>query len=244
MKESPLTHLAIIPDGNRRWAKQHGIGNEKKVYEQGSDTTFEILKAALDANVQYVTFWASSYANLLARPKLLVNAIEKIYAKKFQELVTMPLIHEHQVRVEVCGEWLTILKPQTIAAMKEAMQATAHYTKRQLTVLVGYDGQRERGAAALELLKNAAKLTLPDTSNLQAATDLLRRFAWTGHLPDVDLVVRTGSWEDPHNSAGFLSLLTSESQLAFPKVLWPDFTPAMLHDLLADFAHRERRMGR
>lgn len=236
---SALTHLALIPDGNRRWARAHGIGSERKVYEQGSEKTFEIIKAAFESDIPYVSFWASSYANLLARPKALVGAIELIYAKKFRELATHPLIHEYQVHVDVRGEWEKILKSSTIAAMKEAMQATAHYAKRHLTVLVGYDGQRELAAAALGMLHGQHQ-----TDNPEKAGELLRAAAWTGHLPDVDLIIRTGAWQDPHNSAGFLSLLTAESQLAFPQVLWPDFTAEIFRDIVTDYTSRERRMGR
>jgi undecaprenyl diphosphate synthase len=239
----PLTHVAIIPDGNRRWAKKRGFGSEKKVYEKGSEITFEVIKAAFEAGIPYVSFWASSHANLLARPKALVSAIEAIYAKKFRELATDPLIHENQVKVEVCGEWREILKPTTVAAMEEAMVSTAQYTRRRLTVLVGYDGQRERGAATLALLKDRFAQTLRIEDLLEAA-QLLRSYAWTGDLPDVDLIIRTGAWQDPHNSAGFLSLLTSESQMAFPEVLWPDFTAEAFNKVIADFVARERRLGR
>ena len=238
---SALTHLAIIPDGNRRWAKQHGIGSEKQVYEQGSETTFEIIKAAFEAGIPYVTFWASSSANLLARPKALVGAIELIYARKFRELATHPLIHEHQVHVDVRGEWEKLLKSSTVKAMKEAMQATAHYARRRLTVLVGYDGRHELGAAALALLQNPEReaITTPEEAGME-----LRAQAWTGHLPDVDLIIRTGAWQDPHNSASFLSLLTAESQFAFPEVLWPDFNAQMFQEIIDDYTVRERRMGK
>jgi undecaprenyl diphosphate synthase len=74
--------------------------------------------------------------------------------------------------------------------------------------------------------------------------DLLRQNSWTGHLPDVDLVIRTGSGADPHNSAGFLSLLTDNAQFAFLDTLWPDFTPDHLNKVLDDFVARERRMGK
>jgi len=243
MSFAPVNHLAIIPDGNRRWAKQHGVTGEKKVYELGSDKTFEIIKAAFEADVPYLTFWGSSYTTLVSRPKALVAGIEALFARKFHELATHPLIHEHEVKVEVIGEWRTILKPKTVDAMVESMRATAHYTKRRLVVLIGYDGQRERGAAVEDMLQNV-KVTAGDVANPMDGEALLRQHAWTGHLPDVDLIIRTGSWQDPHNSAGFLSLLTSDSQYNFPEVLWPDFNTQQLNAILDDFADRERRLGK
>lgn len=240
--QSPITHIAFVPDGNRRWARAHGIGSEKQVYEQGSDKTFELIKASFEADIPCVTFWGSSYANLLARPKALVGAIEAIYAKKFREMATHHLIHEYEVKIEVYGEWRDVLKPKTIAAIQQAIDATTQYTKRRLNVLVGYDGVRERGAAVLALIKDAP--VVHNSTELPQAAQLLRSYAWTGHLPDVDLIVRTGAWQDPHNSAGFLSLITAESQFAFPQVLWPDFTTPMLNKIIADFTNRERRLGK
>ncbi len=239
-----LHHLAIIPDGNRRWAKAHNIGSEKQIYEQGSDTTFDILKTAFEAGIPYVTFWASSYANLLARPKLLVNAIESVFAHNFRKLTTHPLIHENQVHVDVFGEWRTILKPKTIDSIQESISATQHYDKLHLNVLIGYDGQRELGAATADLLAATKRDEVAVPKDFTDGVELIRKYAWTGRLPEVDLIIRTGSWLDPHNSASFLSLLTGNSQYAFPEVLWPDFTTEMLNNIVADFSERERRLGR
>jgi len=242
-------HLAIIPDGNRRWAKSHGINVEEKIYEQGSQKTFEIIKAVFEANVPCVTFWASSYANLLSRPKMLVAAIEKVYEREFRKLAEHPLIHQNKVKIQVYGEWLDILKPNTVKAINAAIVATEHYTERYLTILVGYDGVHERGAALTSILQSlsseSAETTfLSSQKGLAETASVLRQHSWTGHLPDVDLVVRTGSHEDPHNSAGFLSMITGESQYSFPDVLWPEFSADMLQDIIADFAKRERRHGR
>lgn len=243
MTKQLVQHLAIIPDGNRRWAKKHAIGNPGKIYEKGTDKTFEIIDTAVRLDIPYLTIWASSYSNLRNRPTGSVNALEDMYEKKFRELATHPLIHNNQAHIEVIGEWRELLKPQTIAAAEEAMKATAQYTQRQLTILVGYDGRRERGAATLSLITENRTHLQPGSDAINEAEQLLRSYAWTGHLPDVDLIVRTGAWEDPHNSAGFLSFLSGESQLSFPTVLWPDFTGEMLTDIVEDFGNRERRLG-
>lgn len=109
---------------------------------------------------------------------------------------------------------------------------------------MGYDGRRERGAAAASLAQSYAQTQQAIPEDVLEMDALLQSHAWTGHLPDVDLIVRTGAWEDPHNSAGFLGFLTAESQFSFPEVLWPDFTPAVLETVLADFTRRERRKGK
>lgn len=238
--KSLLNHLAIIPDGNRRWARQHMIKAQKQIYQKGGDKVFEIVEAAFNQDVPNVTFWASSYANLVDRPKDFVNAMEDMYKKNFLDLAEHPLIHNNQVRIEVKGEWQDLLAPDTIEAMQLAVDKTAHYEKRLLTILAGYDGSRERGAAVSKLLKAESNQVSDD---LLADNSLLRQASWTGHLPDIDLTIRTGAWQDPHNSAGFLSLISDEAQFAFPSVLWPDFSSEQLAEIVEDFSTRERRKG-
>ncbi len=233
-----LNHIAIIPDGNRRWAKKHSIFGDGNIYQKGSDKTFEIIDAALRLQVPYVTFWASSYSNLANRPAGFVKATEKMYEQKFLELANNKSIHDNQIKINIFGQWKELLEEPAQKSLQLAIDSTANYNKQTLTVLVGYDGQRERAAAVTSLLKDQGL----DVS--QDGNKLLRDHAWTGFLPDVDLVIRTGAWEDPHNSAAFLSLLTNESQLAFPKVLWPDFTPQLLKEIVEDYQKRERRLGK
>lgn len=240
MDNQPLQHLAIIPDGNRRWAKKHAVAAPSRIYDKGTDKTFEIIEAAFKLDIPYLTIWASSFSNLQNRAKGAVIALENMYEKKFRELAEHPLIHDKKVRIEILGEWRQLLKPVAIDAAQTAIDATKHYSERLLTILVGYDGHHERGAAVQALLAAAEK----SPTELDAAERLLRQHAWTGHLPDVDLIIRTGAWEDPHNSANFLGFLSGESQLAFPPVLWPDFSAGMLADIIANFTDRERRMGR
>jgi len=237
-------HLAIIPDGNRRWAKRHGIKSEKEIYERGTEKIPEILEVAFQQGITCLTIWASSYANIIERPQALVSAMEWIYVRKFQELVSHPTVIAEDILVDARGEWKNLLKRKTVSAIERAIESTKGHSKKRLTILVGYDGKRERGVALQSLIRACgdAKEVLPD--DIISTDNLLRNYSWTGHLPDVDLVVRTGSFDDPHNSAGFLSLLSGESQLAFPNVLWPDFSGEILTKILDDFSKRERRLGR
>lgn len=210
------------------------------MYEEGGRKIAEIAEAAFDKGVTHLSLWGSSFANLAARPKSLVGAIDKIYEQKFKELAEHPTIFKNNVKIEVIGEWRDMLGAKTIAAAQRAIDVTATHTKRFLYVLIGYDGRRERGAAVQQLLKDQPEVP----ADVTEAEALLKARAWTGHLPQVDLIIRTGAWQDPHNSAAFLGFLTGESQFAFPKVLWPDFTANMLKAICDDFCGRERRHGR
>lgn len=238
--KAAIRHLAIIPDGNRRWAKKHLIRVEKEIYKKGAEKASEIIETAFQAGIACVTFWASSYANLSMRTPSFITSLEDMYRQKIKELADHPFIRKEQVKIEVYGAWRTLLKPKTIETIEYALRITAHHKNLTLVLLIGYDGRLERGEALQSLIKKN-----PATSaDAKEADRLLRTHSWTGHLPDVDLIVRTGAWEDPHLSAAFLNLLTAESQLCFPSVLWPDFTPELLRDIIADFQNRERRLGK
>lgn len=234
-----IEHVAVIMDGNRRWAKGKSITADSEVYEAGGEKTAEILEAGFKYGIKHISIWAGSRSNLINRSKSFVTALEDMYKSKIAELAKHKMIHEHGVRIDIAGEWRELLRPDVSAALQDAIDATQHYNERVLTILIGYDGQRERGAAVQSLMQSDEDIP----TGLEDASELLRKHSWTGYLPEVDLVIRTGAWEDPHNSAGFMSLLTNESQYAFPKVLWPDYTAELLNDDLEDFQQRERRKG-
>lgn len=235
-----LTHLALILDGNRRWGKQRGVAEAGPLYKQAGDNIGPVLEAALEVGVQCVSLWVGSYSNLANRSPLLVKALDGVYGDKFEELLDHPSVKEKRVKIEVIGEWRDLLSAKTKASAERAIAETAHHDGPTLVMLIGYDGVRERGAAVQSLLNSGAQAP----ADITEAEGLLRKHSWSGHLPNVDLIIRTGVWHDPHNSAGFYGFLTTESQYSFPPVLWPDFTPAMLRDICADFADRERRFGK
>lgn len=201
----------------------------------------KIVEEAFNCGIRCVSLWVGSYSNLVNRSKAVLKVLDAAYEHKFNQLANDPVIQKEQVQIEVIGDWRNLLSKRCIAAAERAIEVTKNYSRLKLVVLVGYDGVRERGQAVLSLLSNPTTTQVDDPPS---ANQLLRSHAATGHLPDVDLIVRTGAWEDPHNSAAFLSFLTSESQYAFPRVLWPDFTPQLLRQLVDDFARRERRFGK
>lgn len=229
-------HLAIIPDGNRRWAKQHGIRGYASLYDRGFDNLMTIAEEAFAQDVSHLSLWGSSHANLSDRSSEFFTTIDRMFRKNIERFSDHPIIDKYGVRITVIGEWRDSLTPKTVEAFERAIQSTAHHKSRELTLLIDYSGTRERTAAVHSILT--------DTASTVPTEQLLRSRSWTGHLPDLDLIIRTGAWNDPHNSAGFMSLLADETQFAFPDVLWPDFNPEKLRDILADFQERERRHGK
>lgn len=229
-------HLAIIPDGNRRWAKQHGLKGYKTLYDKGFQGLADITETAFAEGVTHLSLWGSSHANIADRSSEFFSSIDRAFRDNVLKLSDNPAIAKYDVHITIIGEWRDSLTPKTVEVFEDAMAKTAHRNGRELTILIDYSGARERAAAVQSILT--------DPGNNMSADQLLRARSWTGHLPDVDLVIRTGAWQDPHNSAGFMSLLADEAQLAFPEVLWPDFTPAHLVEIIGNFNNRERRHGK
>jgi undecaprenyl diphosphate synthase len=238
-----LNHLALILDGNRRWGKAHGIKMTVDFYIKSGMLGLDVARAAFDRGINNLTIWIGSVSNLTKRPTLELKALNKAYKKFFSDAKNLEFAHERQIKIDCIGRWPDLLEPATVKAIEKTVVATAKYADsgRRLTVLIGYDGTEERGAALEKTLASAgdcAGYGLKDSANL------LRQNSWTGYLPDVDLIIRTGCADDPHNSAGFLSMLVDNVQYKFLDTLWPDFTPEMLHEILDEFAERERRMGK
>lgn len=232
-------HLAIIPDGNRRWAKQHGLKGYKVLYDRGVEGMLGITQMAFDSGVTHLSLWGSSHANIADRSGEFYLNINRVFRDNIHRFAEHPVIEQYDVRVDIIGEWRNSLQPDTIAAMEDVMAKTAHRTGHRLTILIDYSGDRERAAAFIAATQDGTKV-----SSMEDANAVLHGYSWTHDLPPLDLVVRTGSWTDPHNSAGFMCLLADEVQYSFPEVLWPDFTPEILGDIIFDFNARERRLGK
>lgn len=238
----PLRHLAIIPDGNRRWAAARGSLPWDGV-RQGVVTAERTFEAVLSRHIPFCTFWASSYDNLVQRPYAERVVLNELFATWFGQLADNDTVRRERVAVRFIGEWHSLLAPAARASISRVLEETAAYDGPVLTFLVGYDGDRELTAAVTALLKKqGVRQNVPDT-NTPVVLEDLRAQAWTKGLPAVDLLVRTGSWEDPHRSANMLPFLTSNVQEAYPAVYWPDFSAAELDQVLADYLARERRLG-
>lgn len=243
-KKIKINHLAIIPDGNRRWAKKQGIFDEEKIYQKGADRIKEIVEAIANHDINHLTFWTSSLANLQGRSGHFREIINSFYAKNFNALAENQTIMKKGVKIQVFGEWENNLDQRAIKAIKNAISATTRNEKKILNVLIGYNGKRELGAATIELMNALARGSIIPSQSVEEAEFELRKRAWTGNLPPVDLIIRTGSWEDPHLSADFLIFLVGESQLAFPRIFWPDFSKEELHKIISAYDKRERRFGK
>jgi undecaprenyl diphosphate synthase len=221
-------HVAIIPDGNRRWAKARRL-NPWDGHIEGVNRFWETSDYAHELGVPQLTFWAASYDNLKKRSRLEVRFLLGLIEKELSKPEILERCFKNKVRAQVIGEWREfVASKKLIATIENLENQTAHFTKKGLNILLAYDGQREMLAAVVK------------TKN--ASSEELRKNLWTGELPDVDLVIRTGG--EPHWSAGFMMWLTANSQFYFTEQLWPDFKKQELKKALVDYERRERRLGK
>ena len=233
MEAMTLQHLALIPDGNRRWARSHGL-IPWKGHEKGAERFFEIAQSAFNAGISYVTFWAASVDNLTKRSGLEIKFLCSVLRRELESKRTISLLMDNHIRLRFIGEWKKLVKDdRLIAVIEKRQKETGQFTGRNLTILFGYDGKREM----MEAIKK-----LRVSSEIPVTYDTVKESLWTGILPPVDLVIRMGG--EPHWSAGFMMWHTADSQFYFTEKLWPDFDAKELQKAFDDYAKRERRFGK
>ena len=226
-------HIAVIPDGNRRWARARGLYSGEG-HREGAKRFHEVFAEAVKIGIPYFTFWAASESNLLERNRLEVKFLVKILKEALRNKSFREILKKNGTRVQCIGRWNEILKDAALErAIQELEAETGNYRKNRLTMLLGYDGRWEM-IEAVNKLKAAGGKRKIDYDDLSGVL-------WTGDLPPVDLVIRTGG--EPHWSAGFMMWLTADSQFYFTEKFWPDFGKNEFKKALADYTGRERRLG-
>jgi len=232
-----INHVAIIPDGNRRWAKRNGVSSNEG-HKVGIEVLQKIFEKALQLKIPYLTFWAASYDNLVKRTKKEVDFLIKLLNEEFQRLMSDKRIHQNKVKIRVLGRFEKILPLKTLRIIRKLVQKTEKYNLFFLTFLLAYNGTDEMLSAVQKIAEYAKKRATKVTK------ELIKSFLWTRDLPLVDLVIRTGCEGDPHNSTGFMMWHTAYSQYYFTKTLFPDFTPREFEKAINNFLKRERRFGK
>lgn len=225
-------HIALIPDGNRRWAKKNNlpafIGHER-----GAITLEKILEKSLELKIPYFTFWGSSLDNITKRPKKEVSYLFKIFEKQFKRIAQDKRVHDNQVKISVLGRWKEYFPLSVNKAIEEAIKKTELYNQYHLTFLMAYNGTDEMEECIKNIIKKKQKVN----------ESTIKQNLWTKDLPPVDLVIRTGCDDDPHLSAGFMMWDIAYAQFYFTKTYFPAFSPKEYEKIVKDYLTRERRRG-
>lgn len=219
-------HIAIIMDGNRRWAREHNL-QVLAGHQRVADEVLEpLVEHAATRGVKYITFWAFSTENWNREAKE-VEGIMSIFRhtirKRWQRL------HEKGVRVRVIGD-ISKFAPDIRKALEDVMQQTEHNTKITAVFALNYGG-RDELVRAIGKLTNHAQVREQDVSDVMD----------TRGIPDPDLIIRTSGEQ---RLSGFLPWQGVYSELYFPAWHMPDFTPQKLDEAIEEYGKRKRRFGK
>ena len=225
-------HVAIIMDGNGRWAKQRGLERQEG-HIAGAEAVSTVVRAAAMAGVEYVTLYTFSTENW-GRPEAEINAIMELFchmvASRAEEL------REQGVSVKIMGE-RTRFSEEVISKIDHIEQSTANGHRLNLILAFNYSSRREMVFAAQEIARRVAagEIRVEDIDETMFSTSLM-----TAGIPDPDLIIRTSG---EYRLSNFLLWQASYAELYFPEVLWPDFGEEDFKRALDVYAGRERRYG-
>ncbi len=230
-------HIAVILDGNRRWALEHSL-NPWMGHRQGAEKVEELLDWCLEMGVKSVTLYAFSTENFRRSPKE-VEEIMKIAEEKLRKLLTDKRIHENNVKVKVIGR--RNLLPKSLRKLAdEVEESTKNYNKHFLNIALAYGGRAEIVDAARKIAERVEK---GEIESKQIDEKLFEKFLYTAHLPkqDPDLIIRTSGEE---RLSGFLLWQSAYSELCFLDIYWPEFRKIDLLRAIRTFQKRKRRFGK
>ena len=229
-------HVAIILDGNRRWASERSL-NPSVGHYYGAEKIEDLLRWCLDLDVKSVTLYAFSTENF-QRPPEEVEEIMRIVEKKLREVLEDESIHKRKVRVKAIGR-LSLLPKRLQEMIRQVEESTKDYDERFLNVALAYGGRAEIIDATKNIAQKVESGNLaPDEINEQ----LFEGYLYTAHMPkqDPDLIIRTSGEE---RLSGFLLWQCAYSELCFLDVNWPDFRRIDLFRAVRTYQRRKRRFG-
>ena len=227
-----VNHLAIIMDGNGRWAQSRGL-ERTAGHRAGADNVLTIMQAAKEFGIKYLTLYAFSTENW-KRPAAEVGALMKLLQEFL--LKQLPGMQKENVRLNAIGRLDDLPEPARLSLLG-AMKATANNTGGVLTLALNYGGRAEIVDAAKKLIKEAKSGNL-DWEKLDEKS--FANFLYDPELPDPDLVIRTSG---ELRISNFLLWEMAYSELYISDVMWPDFGRAELAEALKSYNNRNRRFG-
>lgn len=226
-------HIAIIMDGNGRWAEQNKVSRSKG-HETGGKSVQRIIDLCLEKRIPWLTLYAFSTENW-GRSKMEVNYLMNMLAKFLEE--RLPELMQKNVRLHAIGE-LDMLPNKCRKRLTHCLEATAGNTALNAVLALSYGSRQEITAAARKLAEQVQRGELQPAD---ITPELLSNNLYTAGMPDPDLLIRTSG---EMRISNYLLWQISYAELWVTDVLWPDFGRAELDAALQDFAARNRRFGK
>ncbi|MDG1040786.1 MAG: isoprenyl transferase [Polaribacter sp.] len=226
-------HVAVIMDGNGRWAKSKGM---ERVFghRNALDAVRESIEAAAEIGVKAITLYAFSTENW-NRPKMEVNALMKLLISSLKK--ELPTFQKNNVKVNAIGN-LDSLPQKAQKTLQEIIKLTETNSKITLTLALSY-GSREE---IVNTIKNISKKVVNNELQIEEIDEkVINNHLYTFNLPDVDLMIRTSGEQRISN---FLLWQMAYAELYFTNALWPDFRKSDFFDAIIEYQNRERRFGK
>lgn len=232
-KDNLPQHLAIIMDGNGRWAKKQGM---LRIFghENGTKSVRRIVEASARLGIPNLTLYAFSTENW-NRPKMEVDTLMKLLISSLRN--EFKTLHENNIRLNTIGN-IEMLPKSVQKELGEAIKNTSENTRMTLTIALSY-GAREELMSAIKNISSKVKNNIISIDDIDEL--IINQHLYTHNLPDVDLLIRTSG---EHRISNFLLWQIAYAELYFTDILWPDFTELDLYEAILSYQKRERRFGK
>lgn len=226
-------HIAIIMDGNGRWAKKQGLLRAAG-HEKGTKAVRDVVEACSEIGVENLTLYAFSTENW-KRPKMEVDTLMKLLVSSLKKEIKT--LQENNIRLNAIG-MLTNLPAKAQKELAEVIEKTSSNTRMTLTLALSY-GSREELVQAVRQISE--KVKNDEISSKEIDESVINKHLYTQNLPDVDLVIRTSGEQRISN---FLLWQIAYAELYFTEILWPDYRKENLYEAIYNYQNRERRFGK
>lgn len=226
-------HLAIIMDGNGRWAKQQGFLRTFG-HENGTKSVKIIIETCAKLGIEYLTLYAFSSENW-NRPKLEVETLMKLLINSLKKELTT--LQKNNIRLNAIGN-LNKLPESVQKELLDVIEKTKNNTRLTLTLALSY-GSREEIVSAIKNISDKVKNNIISIDSIDDS--IINEHLYTQNLPEVDLLIRTSG---EHRISNFLLWQIAYAELYFTDVLWPDFKEQELYEAIISYQKRERRFGK
>ena len=228
----PPQHVAIIMDGNGRWAQRQGLPRNEG-HRRGVDNVERVVKAARDQQVRHLTLYAFSVENW-KRPKLEIEALMRLLEGFLKD--QRKVLHENQIRLRVLGRWRDLPK-RVVKLLEQTIAETEQYTDWNLNLALNY-GSRTEVVDAFQSYARAALAGEEDPEKADWAA--VARHLYSRDIPDPDFVIRTSG---ECRISNFLLLQSAYAEYYFTPVCWPEFDENRFAEAVDSYRRRERRYG-
>lgn len=226
-------HIAIIMDGNGRWAKKQGLVRVIG-HENGTKSVRETVEACAELGVKHLTLYAFSTENW-NRPKLEVQTLMKLLVKSLKKEIKT--LQDNSIKLTAIGS-LKDLPQKAYKELQSVIEETKNNDKMTLTLALSY-GSREELVNVVKELSSKVKNNIISVESIDES--IINKHLYTQDLPDVDLLIRTSGEQRISN---FLLWQIAYAELYFTDVLWPDFKKEHLIEAIKNYQNRERRFGK